>query len=194
MKKSMLMKKNEILERLKQNKLMAIVLAAGIIAMLALMLSEFIPKGGEREDEKEATAVTAENTDYNYAENVEKRLTEIISSIVGAGETKVMVTLESGSEQIYAENKKTNSKFFGKGENADRSSDETLDEQREYIIIETAGGDENGLILKVIQPKIRGVAVVCEGGDAASVREQVLNTVTAVLGISAARVNIAKMK
>ena len=62
-----------------------------------------------------------------------------------------------------------------------------------YIIVKTDNGEE-GMLLKVTQPKIRGVAIVCRGGNSPQVRQSITDTVTAVLDISSARVNIAAMK
>ena len=40
---------------------------------------------------------------------------------------------------------------------------------------------------------MRGVAVVCEGGDNPQVAERIINAVCAVLGIKASRVSVAGM-
>lgn len=64
-------------------------------------------EGGEKE------SVTAAQSQETYAEDIEKRLTEIVSSIDGAGKTRVMVTLESGAEQVYARNEKIKSDTSG---------------------------------------------------------------------------------
>ena len=42
------------------------------------------------------------DTAADYATQLESRLTALISRVAGAGKTAVMVTLESGSESIYA--------------------------------------------------------------------------------------------
>ena len=71
--------------------------------MLLLLASEFIhlPKKQEAETPSENI-----QTEYSYAEDLEKRLTNIVSSISGAGKTKVMVTLENGVESVYAADEK----------------------------------------------------------------------------------------
>lgn len=50
------------------------------------------------------------------------------------------------------------------------------------------------MIIKLIQPKIRGVAVVCEGGGSDAVRQEITQAITAVLDISASRVYITKCR
>ena len=65
--------------------------------------------------------------------------------------------------------------------------------ENEYIILQSNGSRDEGLVIKVIQPKIRGVAIVCEGGDSAYVQQRITQAVTAVLDIGASRVSIARM-
>jgi stage III sporulation protein AG len=112
-----------------------------------------------------------------YAEDVELRLEEMISSIRGAGKTKVMVTLECSDENVYAVEEKTNNSSY----------------EKNIVVIETENG-EGGILLKVTQPRIRGVAVVCVGGASPTVRQSIIETLTAVLDISSARISIATMK
>ncbi len=130
------------------------------------------------------TTVAAYNTD-DYVTGLENRLVSIISSIDGAGETKVMITLDSGSEEIYLHD-------YDYGENIDPSGKNIVERKDEYVIIDGESG-EKGIVVKVAEPKIRGVAVVCKGGDSDVVRVRVIEAVTALLDVSAACVSVAKM-
>lgn len=151
-----------------------------------LVSSEFRPSDGKKAEKKES--VTAVQNQETYAEDIEKRLTEIVSSIDGAGKTRVMVTLDSGAEQVYAKNEKIKSDTSG----GTAIEKENFSNEKEYVLIET-DGNEGGMIIKLIQPKIRGVAVVCEGGGSDAVRQEITQAITAVLDISASRVYITKM-
>lgn len=86
------------------DKKLAVLCAVGVLGVVLLILSEFIPSGEKKAEKKES--VTAAQSQETYAEDIEKRLTEIVSSIDGAGKTRVMVTLESGAEQVYARNER----------------------------------------------------------------------------------------
>ena len=63
-----------------------------------------------------------------------------------------MVTLESGAEQVYAKNEKIKSDTSG----GTALEKENFSDEKEYVLIET-NGNEGGMIIKLIQPKIRGV-------------------------------------
>lgn len=159
-------------EKIKSDRKLLIIVVLGIVGILLLTLSELMPKSEEKAKELESIPDLSE-----YEENTERRLAELISSIDGAGRTKVMITLNSGDENVYATEDKGGEKTY----------------ERNYVVVKQ-NGDENGMLLRVEEPEIRGVAIVCEGADSAAVKQEIINTVTAVLGVGTNRVNIAKMK
>lgn len=163
-----------ITEKTKLDKKAAVIILAGILGVAMLVISELVPQSEPAEEEP----LPETQTGYeDYAENTEKRLEEMISSIQGAGRTKVMVTLECSDENVYAAEEKTNDSSY----------------EKSIVIVETEDG-EQGMLLKVTQPRIRGVAVVCAGGASPAVRQSIIDTLTAVLDVSSARISIATMK
>lgn len=164
----------------KKTKLLALL---GIFAIVFLFISE-ISGGGDR-DVKEK-----ENKSFcdisSYSDEIENKLENIISSIEGAGKTNVMVTIDTSEENIYAKESKNNSE--------DKENNSKNSSEYEYVIIKTASSKEEGLLLKVTQPDVRGVAIVCAGADIASVRESIINTVSSVLDIKKNKISISKMK
>lgn len=165
----------KILEKIKRDKRIAAIVSIGLVGIILLTLSELMPQKSDAKQNEKTENVT--DIRDSYEENIEKRLTSIVSSIDGAGRTKVMVTLASGDENVYAVKEK--------------SSDGS--KEREYIVIDS-DKNESGLLLKVIEPEIRGVAIVCEGADSAKIRQEIISSVSAVLGISTNRISIAKIK
>lgn len=163
----------------KKMLLSAFLLLAGIIALTVSEIS------AESKAASAQTTVISTSGTGEYAADLEMRLTSIISSIYGAGKTKVMVTLESGSEEIYLHD-------YNYGENADPSGKNSFERKDEYVIVDSDGG-EKGIVVRVAEPRVRGVAVVCEGGNSEVVREQIISAVTALLDISSAKVSVAKM-
>ncbi|MBP3857158.1 MAG: hypothetical protein IK990_16250 [Ruminiclostridium sp.] len=63
------------------------------------------------------------------------------------------------------------------------------------VTLDTAGRTEYGknsdMRISVTAPQVRGVIVVCGGGDSIAIREKVVNAVTGVFGISTTRVSVA---
>lgn len=184
-------KGKKLLESIKADKKLTIIVLVGLAGILLLLISELIPLPEKQEAEQAPEETT--QTEYHYAQDIEKRLSEIVSSIDGAGKTKVMVTLENGVESVYAADERTASERTSEGKNEGMEINERSSEENEYIILQSNGSRDEGLVIKVIQPKIRGVAIVCEGGDSAYVRQHVMQAVTAVLDIGASRVSISRM-
>lgn len=171
--------KERIKDIVTKNKKVALMCTLGIVGILLIFFSNIKPKNSDKKsDTVSTTEVTAQS---DYESEIEQKLTEIISSIENAGEVRVMVTLESTSETVYAQNEKSN------------TAQNNSSYQNDYIIIDDADG-ENGLKVKVNEPQVKGVAVVCQGGNNPVVKQQITEAVTAVLGIGANRVSISKMK
>lgn len=163
----------EKIKNFKGDKRILVIVLLGVTGVIFLSLSEIIPNtdGTDKLESDEAQSVS------EYEISLEERLSDLLESIDGAGKVRVMITLDCGDESVYA----TESK----------SSDSST--EKNYVIVDSNGDDE-GLLLKVSKPQVRGVAVVCEGADLPQVRQEITGAITAVLGVSTNRVNIAKMK
>ena len=157
----------------KRALLCAALLALGLILLAVSSLPTAKP------------AASTQSSSEDYAATLEERLASIISAIDGAGRVKVMVTLESGSEDVYLRDNDY-------GENIDPSGKSSRESKDKYVIVDGTG-EEKGIVVRVREPEIRGVAVVCEGAGSQTVQQQIVRTVTALLGISSAQVSVAKM-
>lgn len=160
-----------------KNKKLFLMCIAGILAVLLIFLSEVSYK-------KEKKEVTINNNTDLYCENMEKKIENIISSINGAGKTKVMITIDETEEYVYANNNRVNKK------SGEKNNDSNI--QSDYVLIDNNGNDE-GLLLKTIEPKIKGVAIVCEGGDITSVQQEIYSTVSALLNINTSQIQVSKI-
>lgn len=185
---SLKQKVKDIFKKLSADKKTMFIVLAGIIGVLILVASEFIPEGEKAKEDEEEIQVSEYNIEnhYEYAEMLEKKLTDLISSIEGAGGTKVMLTLESSSEAVYAQNDKTDM------ESNDENS-EKISKENDYVLIKTDSSKEEALLLKIIQPEVKGVAVVCEGGDSIYVQQKIIETISAVFDINASKIKVTKL-
>ncbi|MFY9198648.1 MAG: hypothetical protein WBK75_02160 [Acutalibacteraceae bacterium] len=182
-------------KKIKEDKKLLAILSIGLIGMILLLMTEFTSKDKNKKQQvKTADNSTQYTYEQNYKNSVQNDLQKIISSIDGAGKTTVMVTLDSGSKSVYAIDEKTsNNDDSLEKENEYKKSSQNSKNTEHIIIKDSSNKDEKGLIVEVIQPQIRGVAIVCEGADSAVVRQNITDTVTAVLNISSTRVCITKM-
>ena len=156
----------------------------GIVGIVLIGVSSFLPK------KKDAVSDTGrtEKTVEQYTVEIEEKVLDIISSIDGVGRGKVMVTLENGVQNIYATEKRKNSDV-----QQDEYSKSERDDSQDSIIIIDRGNGKEGLIVTEIQPTIKGVVVICEGGDLEVVKKRVTDMLTTAFNISAKRVCVTKI-
>lgn len=120
----------------------------------------------------------AENkTSDIYVSSLESSLQKILAEVNGAGKISVFITVEGSEEQVVLKNVET------KTENGVKSTVESI------VLV---GGKP--YVTKVQNPKIIGVAIVCEGADDLSVRLNITEIVTTTLSVSSESVRIIKMK
>ena len=170
-----------------------LLLAAGLLAIALLVITN-----GKEEavgsDSINISSYIGASTDYDsYVSRLEARLTELISSVDGAGRTKVMITLECGTEYVYASQQKTTTAVSENSEPNGRSSRDEKRSGEQSLILVDAGRGEEPLILKEITPTVAGVVVLCSGADNVNVRQQIIDVVTTALGTSSNRVCVTRM-
>lgn len=168
------------------------------VGLAAIVLIFFSDHFGQEPSAASASMVhptgdAAESSQEEYTRQLEARLTELISSVEGAGDTKVMITLECGTEYVYASQQKNTSAL---SENSDASGKTARDEKRtgeETLILVDGSGGEAPLLLKEITPTVAGVVVVCSGADDVNVRQRITDIVTTALHTSSNRVCVTRM-
>jgi len=182
----------EQLQKFKSSKNRAkIIVAVGLAALLLIALSEMRPPA--KKSIEQIPQINAFDA-ATYARSLEERLEEIVSNISGAGRCKVMVTLQSGTEYIYASEEKNSSDSTQQsGSGGQQSSGIRQNSQNSLIVIRGADGEE-ALVRTELMPKVGGVAVLCEGAGSPETERRILSAVTTVLGISGRRVCITLLK
>ncbi len=167
-------------DTLKSPKVLVIV---GIIGILLIFISSLFPKN---EAVKE-TSIDMGISSIEYRKQLERDVEKLVTKITGSKNVTVIVTLESGMRYKYADIKEDATQDKSE-ERVKLSSSET---KQDYITIKTADGGEQALLVTTQMPEIRGVAIVCMGGDNEIIAQKIENTVTAALNITSQRVSIA---
>jgi len=173
--------------------LILIVLIGAIIILAGSYLAKSDDTGDTMKEDGSLTDTEKMTVQSGYSlegqeivADIERRLSELLSKVEGAGQVSVMVYADTSSEQVPAYNDIQDTR---NDERADGKSLE-VSETRQLAL---AGTDEP-VILKVIIPQIKGVIVVAEGADDVLVKAQLNNAVCTLLGIPEHRVQILKHK
>lgn len=161
----------------------------GLAGICLIFLSDIL--FGGRGDTSGAKGQTVQkNTSISASvQELETRLTEMLESVQGAGKVQVMITLESAGETVYARDEQSDTQTT---DGTDGVTDRKESYKSEHIIVDAADGKQP-LVETCIEPEVKGVAVVCEGGDDITVIKRITDLVSVVLGLSTNRICVTKM-
>ncbi len=169
-----------------------VIIIAGLIGIAFIFISGYLKNDTATiKTTSSQPAVTAEQ----YAAQLENSLTDIVTRIEGAGEAKVLVTLEQGTQYVYAtQEKKSNQTTEDKSGNSTTKNEANDNIETNYILVKDADGAQRALPVTEVQPIVKGVVVVCDGGDNPAVQQNVISAVTTALNITTVRVCVIKAK
>ncbi len=156
---------------LKKYRYAVLIFLIGVLLMM-------IPTGQKKIVEEETKATVALPTEYN----LEERLQKILSSVSGAGEVQVILTISAGEEILYQTNE-------------DRTEAEKDSSVRwDTVIIENGQRAETGLVKQVIPAEYQGAIIVCQGAEDPKVRLAIVDAVSKLTGLGANCISVLKMK
>ncbi len=180
--------KNNILGLITPKNRNQIIIVIGLIGLILISASSIFKK-----DSKKEHMPSQNQTMESRRERLEQNLENIISSIEGAGKSKVLVTFENSTETVYAtEEKKNKEASEDKAEGEVTRKKETDDCEKKYITIKDGEGTEHALAVTELEPKVKGVVAICPGGDNPIVKQRITEAVTTALNITSKHVCVIK--
>jgi len=173
---------------------LVIILIIGVI--IIIVASSFLSNGEKPKNstkENEALALVSGNASDELRE-FEKKLEQILSEIKGAGTVKVMVTWNSDGEVVHAYNE-TEESLVREEQDSSGGSGRTDEKrlQKELVFMDSSTG-RVPVVVRRIEPDVKGVVVVADGADSTVVRQDIINAVEALLGIPRHRIQVLKRK
>lgn len=183
----------------KGKKIGVIRLGLLIVAGLVLLIASFDGK----EEHKTQTQINTQNEEKQseeqqlntYIENMETRLTNVLSQVDGIGKVQVMITAKATQEKVVLKDapyKKTTVKEED-STGATRESKETTSEEG-TILEKQQDGSESPYITKKLQPEIEGVVVIAEGAAQKQIEAEINDAVVALFSVPSHKIKVMKMK
>ena len=164
----------KILAGLKKYKYAVLILLLGI----ALMLLPF----GKKEETTETEVQVETLSDEAYAQALEQRLEHMLCQVSGAGQVRVMLTLQTGSRTEY----QTDTQLTDSGTQSQ--------EERKTVILSEGSAYDKAAVSAVQYPRFQGALILCQGADQSTVRLDLVNAVAALTGLSSGQITVIKMK
>lgn len=152
-------------QTVKSKKLILFLVTAGILLLAADLI--FI-RGGSGDKNKGNISAAVYSA---YTEELERRVRDICDKVAGVSNVSVLLTLESSNEYVYAENSSGASVY-------------------DYLVIDGKDGEEPVLI-KEIYASVRGIAIVCDGGDSAKIKATLTELLSSAFNLPTNKISIA---
>ena len=173
-----------LLKRMREDRRVELLVYGGIaVLVVALFFAGTRTDGaGQAQGDVQVTAAASEA-------ELETRLQEVLCCIRGAGRVEVMITYDTSREIVPAMTTNVNSTGSESSNGDGSSSSQQSTESTEPATVSGSGGNEP-IVLKEIEPQVRGVIVVAEGAADINVRMDLQRAVRAVLDIPLSRIEV----
>ena len=141
-----------------------LLLLCGLLGVVLLLFG-----GGKETAEAKTDALELRVAELSaYEEKLEKEIKALCESVAGVGDTDVMISFSSGYSVTYV------------GEGRNDGTPATVG----------TGSSEEALFRYISPPTVRGVGIVCRGGQRADVQQRLTELVSTALGIPSSFVYI----
>ena len=187
-------RKKNISQLLGSDKAISFIVILGLIGIVLIFISTYIsPPQSKDAAAKEDSNLADSSQIEEYRSIISQELGNMIASMDGAGKTKVMVTISGTVRNVYATDLDTNGRETSRKNGEDENADKQNTEKRSCIIIREKDGSEKALTVGQLMPEIKGVFILCEGGNDQKVVERIKEAVSAALDISQSHICVSKL-
>ena len=159
----------KLVSLLKSNRKVQIGLAILFALVLIIVYFSFLRTPQETDEQQPAAVTSAEQ----YATSLEAKLEDLLSTVKGAGEVSVAITLENGFEYVYA---------------TEESVRETSSGTQTTTSVVLVNGEP--VLTQEIFPTIKGVLVTASGADDISVKMSLMSAIGSAIEVSSENIII----
>lgn len=162
----------DFLQKLKSTKGSLLLILGLSVGILLFLLGG---GSGEKKEEKAPAADPSEcEKTLDLLTVLESRVCELLSHMDGISDVHVILTPDATKETVYAQNGSYSGGVLT---------------EREYVLADI-DGDDTPLVIKLIFPKLRGIAVVCRGGSNPINQEKIVSLLCSLFDLPASRVYV----
>jgi len=152
-----------------------------IIVLLVILILYFVVGNKTNNEEVGVERGLQYKSTLEYCEELESKLESVLSQLKGAGDVKVMVSVDGSPELIYASDTDNKTSSTANGTTTTSSSSP--------IILSGSDGS-NPLVLTEQLPKVKGVVIVATGASQIGIKLDILNAVSTLLDISTEKISV----
>ena len=168
-------------DKLKRDRKTVFILSAAAVLAVVAAFGGIGENGIKNISDSKKDCTDTEKTEIESIEDaLGQKISTLVSNMEGVGNVSVSVCIQSTGTVHYAQDineKKENGSIF---------------KDSEYIYTEGNAGQPDGLIVRIDAPVIRGVAVVCDGGESAVIKNEIKSLISSLYDIGSDRIYVGK--
>ncbi|AZN43708.1 stage III sporulation protein AG [Paenibacillus albus] len=126
--------------------------------------------------------------------SLENRLKEILEKVVGVGTVDVLITVDSTEESVVQLNEKESQQITNESDKSGGKRTVTSITKEGQVVLYDTSGDKAPIIVKRLQPKIRGILIVAKGAENGTVRRLIVDAVEKGLNVAVNRISVIPRK
>jgi len=170
-----------------------LIVIIGIAGAGLIFLSSVMPKNDSGTSQAAVQSVSDYSDTDAYRDRLCEELGNMIAGMKGAGRTRIMLTMDGTVRNIYAADNDIRQSESSRRNSSDENTDKQNNERISYIKVRNKDGSEQAIKIGCQMPRVRGVLVVCEGGDNDEVCVRIKEAVAAALNISKTHICVSKL-
>lgn len=180
-----LKKLQHILKNMGKTQWITLILIGVLLLVIAMPVS---PDTRDKQEEKNsASKESSVSTQKDYQEYLEQQLEEILETMDGVGDVRVMITVKDKGEKVVARDS-ASSHSSSTTENGTVSDSYSMDSTTVY------DGEDMPYETKELLPEVEGIVVVAQGADNITVESKIYQTVKALFQVDAHKISVVKMR
>ncbi len=197
---------------LNKNNLLVMILLGVLLMVIALPVDKLGKKEkntdtGEKLFSTEVSTMTSpaemvssdveqseEVQNLSYVEEMEEKVSDILSKTEGAGRVEVVITLRTSTEKVIEKDFPT---MRSQTEEQDQNGGSRIissTDSKEQTIYSTQGNNAEPYVIKTLSPEVEGVLILAEGAGDGTVSQNLSEAAQVLFGIEAHKVKVIKMK
>ncbi|WP_010093203.1 stage III sporulation protein AG [Ornithinibacillus scapharcae] len=195
-----------IKEKLNGSKKTGYVIIVGLVALVVIIVGNIFTTSSQQdtgqeiprmdlESESQTEEVSSHESSVTsdvgeLEENYKKQLEIMLEKIDGVSEVEVMVNLDSTNVKVYEKNLIKGQQHTEENDQngGTRQIEETTEETQTVLVRQ--GDQETPILIETKKPRVRGVFVVANGVEKATVKQWVVEAISRVLDVPTHRVSV----
>lgn len=144
--------------------------------------------------EKQTSKAKGEEEIDRYTSSLETELKEVLAKVNGIGAVDVMITVKSSKELVPLKDapytQDNSNEIDGSGGSRVSSN---INKEDSTVLITNEQGETTPYIVKEIEPEIKGVLVIAEGGNNQTIINEIVEAVEVLFDVPTHKIKVMKM-